>query len=60
MYDFPDFKQNYYSRTATGIYIIGHDSIRLRKRMVYYDRYFENMNYFALMTSVLTCLNEIS
>ena len=27
----PDFEQNYWSRTATGIYKIGHDSIRLMK-----------------------------
>ena len=26
-----DFQQNYWSRTATGIYKIGHDSIRLMK-----------------------------
>ena len=26
-----DFEQNYYSRTAIGIYKIGHDAIRLMK-----------------------------
>ena len=39
----PAFKQNYYSRTAKDIYKIGHNSIRLMKRLVYYDRsHFEN------------------
>ena len=35
-----DFEQNYWSRTATGIYKIGHDSIRLMKWICYYDRSF--------------------
>ena len=56
----PDFEQNYWSRTATGIYKIGHDSIRLIKWIGYYDRsYYENINYYDLMASILTCLNEI-
>ena len=56
-----DFEQNYWSRTATGIYKIGHDSIRLLKWICYYDRsYYENINYYDLMASILTCLNEIS
>ena len=38
MLENPDFEQNYYSRTATGIYEIGHDSIRLMKWLAYYDR----------------------
>ena len=57
----PDFKQNYWSRSATDIYKIGHDSIRLMKWICYYDRsYYENINYYDLMASILTCLNEIS
>ena len=49
----PDFKQNYWSRTASGIYKIGHDSIRLMKWICYYDRsYYENINYYYLMASV--------
>ena len=57
----PDFEQDLWSRTATGIYEIGHDSIRLMKWICYYDRcYYENMNYYDLMGSVLKCLNEIS
>ena len=27
----PNFEQDYWSKTATGIYKIGHDSIRLMK-----------------------------
>ena len=57
----PGFEQNYWSKTAIGIYKIGHDSIRLMKWICYYDRrYYENINYYDLMASILTCLNEIS
>ena len=57
----PDFEQNYGSRTSTGIYKIGHDSIRLMKWICYYDRsFYENNIYYDLMASILTCLNEIS
>ena len=39
-----DFEQNYYSRTSTGIYKIGHDSIRSMKWIAFYDRsYYENL-----------------
>ena len=56
----PDFEQIYWSRTATSIYKVGHDSIRLMKWICYYDRsYSENINYYDLMASILTCLNEI-
>ena len=49
----PDFEQKYWSRTATGIYIIAHDSIRSMKWMCYYDRsYYENINYYDLMASI--------
>ena len=61
MLENPDFEQNHYTITSTGIYRIGHDSIRLMKWMCYYDRsYYENVNYYDLMASILTCLNEIS
>ena len=41
----PDFEQNYCSRTATGIYKIGHDSITLMKWICYFDgAYYENIN----------------
>ena len=33
----PNFEQNKYSITSTGIYKIGHDSIRLMKWICYYD-----------------------
>ena len=36
--EFPDFEQNHYSITSTGIYMIGHDSIRIMKWICYYDR----------------------
>ena len=57
----PDFEQNYWSRTASGIYRIGHDSIRLMKWICYYDiSYYENNNYYDLMGSLCNHLNEIS
>ena len=34
----PNFEQNKYSITSTGVYRIGQDSIRLRKCICYYDR----------------------
>ena len=57
----PDFEQNYWSRTAIGIYKIGHDCIRLMKWICYYNRsYYENINYYDLMATVCKHLNEIS
>ena len=56
-----DFEQDYWSRTAEGVYKIGHDSIRLMKWICYYDRsYFEKNNYYDLMGSICKHLNEIS
>ena len=53
----PNFEQNKYSLTSSGIYKIGHDSIRLMKWICYYDRsYYENINYYDLMASVLQSL----
>ena len=50
----PDLEQNHCSRTAEGIYKIGHDSFRLLKWLAYYDRsFYENINYFDLKASVL-------
>ena len=63
MIENPDFEQNYWSRTAEGIYKIGHDSIGLMKWLIYYDRsYHDHMNYFDLMGSICKYLiiNEIS
>ena len=48
-----DFEQNYWSRTAKGIYKIGYESIRLMKWICYYDRsYYDNINYYDMMGSI--------
>ena len=61
MLENPHFEQTYWSRTAEGIYKIGHDSIGVMKRLAYYDRsYYTNINYYVLMGSGLRCLKEIS
>ena len=53
MLESPDFERNHYSITSTGIYKIGHDSIRFKKWLAYYDRfYFESINYYDLMGSL--------
>ena len=55
----PDFEQNYWSKTASGIYKNGHDSIRLMKWICYYDRsYYENINYYDLMSSICIFLKN--
>ena len=60
MLEISDFEQNYWSRTAKGIYRIGHDSIRLMKWICYYDRlYYENINYYDPMASICKYLIEI-
>ena len=57
----PNFEQNKYSLTSTGIYRIGHDSIRLMKFICYYDRsYYENINYYDLMASICRYIIEIT
>ena len=38
MLENPDSEQNYWSQTATDIYKIGHESIRLMKWLAYYDK----------------------
>ena len=56
-----DFEQRYWSRTAEGIHKIGHDSVRLMKWLIYYDRScHDNLNYFGLMGSICKYSNEIS
>ena len=56
-----DSEQTYWSRTSQGIYKIGHDSIRLMKRICYYDRsYYQIVNYLDMMGSICKHLNEIS
>ena len=55
----PNFEQNHWSKTAEGIYKIGHDSIRLTKWISYYDRsHSELINYYDLMGSVLKSSKE--
>ena len=59
----PEFEQDYWSRTAKGIYKIGHNSIRLMKWICYNAKsYYENINYYDLMGSFCKylILNEIS
>ena len=61
MLENPNFEQNYWSRTAQGVYKISHDSIRLIKWICYYDRsYYESFNYYDLMGSICNHLNGIS
>ena len=61
MLENPDFEQNYCSRTAIGIYKLGHDSIRLMNWLICYDRsYYDNLYYFDLMGSICKYLKEIS
>ena len=49
----PNFEQNKFSITSTGIYKIAQDSIRLVKWICYYDRfYYENINYYDFSGSV--------
>ena len=61
MLENPDFKQEYWSRTAGGVHKVGHDGIRLMKWLVYIDEsFFANINYYDLLGSILKCLNETS
>ena len=56
-----DFEQDYWSRTASGIYKIRQDCFRIMKWLAYYDRsYYENLNYYDLMGSVCKNLNQKS
>ena len=56
MLENPNLEQNYWSGTATGIYKIGYDSIRLMKWICYYDRsYYENIISYDLMGSLCFC-----
>ena len=57
----PDFEEYYFSETAEGIIKYDQYSLRILKWLCYADRpFYENVNYFALMATSLTCLNEIS
>ena len=58
-----DFEQDHRSKTAENFHKIGHDSIRLMKWLIFYDRFYhDNLNYFVLMGSFCKylILNEIS
>ena len=60
MNEHPDFEQDCYSRTAEGIYKIGHDSKRLMNWLAVYDRsYYVNKNFYDLKESILNYLNEV-
>ena len=55
-----DLNQNHYSRTAIDMFESGHDSIRIMKWLVFKGRfYFEIINYYDLVVSILNCLSEI-
>ena len=61
MLENPNFEQDHYSITSTGIYKVAHDSITLMRWIWYYDRmYNENINYYDLMGSICKHFNEIS
>ena len=58
MLENPNFEQNFWSKTSTGVYRTGHDSIRLREWICYYDRsYYENIKYYDLMASICKYLS---
>ena len=59
MLENPDFEQDSYSRTATGLFRNGHDRVRLTKWLVHYDRsLFVSINYCDLMSSFLICVKD--
>ena len=59
MLENPTFEHDYWSRTAAGVYKIGHDSIRLMKWLIYHDRsYYDRMNYFDLLGSIVKEVRE--
>ena len=61
MLENPNFEQDCWSRTAMGIYRNRHDSVRLIKLLAYYDRsYYEIINYYDLMASILICLKNVN
>ena len=60
LFENSDFEQNYDWRTATGIYIFGHDNLRFMTWLAEnYESVYENMNYYDLMAGVLNCLKMI-
>ena len=56
----PNFDQDHYSRTAQGIYKIGHDSFRLMKLLIHYYRsFYDNLNYFDSLGFICNYLIDI-
>ena len=56
----PNFEQNKFFSTSKGIYKTGHDIIRLKKWICYYDRsYYENINYYDMMASICIFLKKM-
>ena len=54
MLEISDFEQDCFSRKAEGIYEIGHDSIRLTKWLIFYNRScYDNLNYSDLLVFFL-------
>ena len=55
------FGQDYYSRTATGYHIFGHDGFRLMRWLRFYHRaYYVNITFYDLVGSILKNLIETS
>ena len=53
------FEENQNSRTATGIYEIGHESIKLMKWICYYERsHYEFISYYNYLGSGLICFKS--
>ena len=48
MNEYPDFEQDYYSRTAKGLYKIGYVEIRLLKYLAH-DKPYENNIFYDLL-----------
>ena len=56
----PDSEQNYWSRTARGISKIAHNSIKLKKWICYYDRYFMKILIIMIYWEVFVDITLIS
>ena len=54
-----NYEQKHFSRSATGIYKIGYDSIRLMK-LLSQKQYYNNIIYYDLLASVLYALTIIN
>ena len=60
MLEKPIFEPDYHFRTTIVFYKIEHDKISLVKWLAYCHRsYYEKLNYYDLMGSILGCLNEL-